>query len=110
MLSSAGRVGHIVRHSLFIKQLQPGFTADSAQMAPVNLDCGDYKFISWGNFGLRWVGDDLHATWQAQYCKAVGCGGFGQADCFVSPPSSDYAVNVWVTGPLGVDPWTGKPL
>ena len=92
------------------KQLQPGFSADSAQMTWVNLDCGDYQFVNLGgNFGLQWVGDDLHATWQAQYCKPVGCGGAFQTDCFVSPPSSNYAVNVWATGPRGVDPWTGKP-
>jgi hypothetical protein len=88
------------------KQLQPGFTPDSAQMGSVDLDCGEYQFINLGgSFGLKWVGDDLHVIWQAQYCKPVGCGGFSQADCFQSPPSSNYAVNVWVTGPRGVSPW-----
>jgi len=92
------------------KQLQPGFSADSAQMTWVNLDCGDYQFVNLGgNFDLQWVGDDLHATWQAQYCKPINCGGAFQTDCFVSPPSSNYAVNVWATGPRGVDPWTGNP-
>jgi hypothetical protein len=92
------------------KHLQPGFAPDSAQMTWVNLDCGDYQFVNLGgNFDLKWVGDDLHAQWQAQYCKPVNCGGTFQSDCFAGPPESNYAVDVWVTGPRGVDPWTGKP-
>jgi len=93
-----------------LSRMQPGFSPDSAQMSWVNLQCGDYQFVNLGgDFGLKWVGDDLHASWQAQYCKPVNCGGAFQADCFVGPPSSSYAVDVWVTGPRGVDPWTGKP-
>ena len=97
------------------KQLQPGFALDSAQMIWVNLDCGspdNYQFVNLGgNFDLRWVGDDLHATWQAHYCQALKSGGGWpfQTDSFGGPPESNYAVNVWVTGPRGVDPWTGKP-
>lgn len=90
------------------KNLQPGFVATQAAMASVDASCKGTLHRE-GNFNLNWVGDDLHATWQGQTCQWSGCGGFGQPDCFGQGPGSNYAVNVWVTGPRGVDPWTGKP-
>ncbi|MGC1453385.1 MAG: hypothetical protein WA830_25410 [Candidatus Sulfotelmatobacter sp.] len=90
------------------KNLQPGFIATQAAMASVDASCQGTLHRE-GNFGLSWVEDDLHATWQGQTCQWSGCGGFGQPDCFGQGPGSNYAVNVWVTGPRGVDPWTGKP-
>jgi hypothetical protein len=90
------------------KNLQPGFVATQAAMVSVDASCQGTLHRE-GNFGLNWVGDDLHATWQGQTCQWSGCGGFAQPDCFGQGPGSNYAVNVWVTGPRGVDPWTGKP-
>ena len=90
------------------KNLQPGFVATQAAMVTVDESCQGTLHRE-GNFGLSWVEDDLHATWQGQTCQWSGCGGFGQPDCFGQGPGSNYAVNVWVTGPRGVDPWTGKP-
>ena len=90
------------------KNLQPGFVATQAAMVSVDASCQGNLHRE-GNFGLNWVGDDLHATWQGQTCQWSGCGGFAQPDCFGQGPGSNYAVNVWVTGPRGIDPWTGKP-
>jgi hypothetical protein len=91
------------------KGLQPGFVPSDASMAFSDIVCESGAVHREGQFALRWVGDDLHAQWQGQTCVPSGCGGFGQPDCFVSPPGSNYALNIWVTGPRGVDPWTGKP-
>ncbi|HSR06458.1 MAG TPA: hypothetical protein VLM42_04860, partial [Bryobacteraceae bacterium] len=91
------------------RELQPGFVATDASMAYANLQCPSGTLHTEGSFGVRWVGDDLHAQWQGQTCTTNGCGGFGQPDCFISPPGSNYALKIWVEGPLGVDPWTGKP-
>ncbi len=89
------------------KKLRPGFEAMQAAMATTDISCQG-QIHNEGNSGLEWVGDDLHVHWQGQTCLTSGCGGFGQPDCFVFSGSM-YAVNVWVTGPRGVDPWTGKP-
>jgi hypothetical protein len=89
-------------------KLQPGFVVDNWGMAYRDLQCGSDTLHREGNWGIKLVGSDLHAQWQGQTCVNQGCGGFGQPDCFADSGSS-YFINIIVTGPRGVDPWSGKP-
>lgn len=91
------------------KNLQPGFVVENAALAHKDLACPSGTLHTQGTFSASFVGDELHVSWQGQTCTYTGCGGFGQADCFANGPGSNYAVNVTITGPRGVDPWTGKP-
>jgi hypothetical protein len=92
-----------------LKNLQPGFVVDNAALAHKDLACPSGTLHTQGTFSTSFVGDELHVLWQGQTCTYAGCGGFGQGDCFGSNPGSNYAINVTITGPRGVDPWTGKP-
>jgi hypothetical protein len=92
-----------------LKNLQPGFVVDSGALCYRKLECASGALHTEGTLGLSFVGTDLHVVWQGQMCTYSGCGGFGQPDCFTDNTGSNYAVNVTVTGPRGVDPWTGKP-
>jgi hypothetical protein len=89
-------------------KLQPGFVVDNWGMAYRDLQCGSDTLHREGNWGIKLVGSDLHVQWQGQTCVNQGCGGFGQPDCF-SDNGSSYFINIIVTGPRGVDPWSGKP-
>jgi hypothetical protein len=93
-----------------LKTLQPGFVVQSYGMAHRNLQCEamGYQLHTEGAFGMKLVGTELHAQWQGQTCIADGCGGAFQPDCFAYS-GSDYLIDVMVSGPRGVDPWTGKP-
>ncbi len=91
------------------KELQRGFVAYQAAMGHLDLGCPSGDVHRDGNFDLKWQSGQLWVSWQGQTCTTQGCGGFGQPDCFISPPGSNYAVNIWVQGPRGVDPWSGKP-
>jgi hypothetical protein len=91
-----------------LKNLQPGFVVQSFGMAYRVLQCGNYELHTEGAFGIKMVGSELHAQWQGQTCVA-SCGGAGfQTDCFAIS-GSNYFVDIEVSGPRGVDPWTGKP-
>lgn len=92
-----------------LKNLQPGFVVQSAALCYRKLECPSGALHTEGTLGLSFVGTDMHVVWQGQTCTYSGCGGFGQPDCFADNTGSNYAVNVTVTGPRGVDPWTGKP-
>jgi len=91
--------------------LQPGFTPDSAWMewSDIGCDPGNLVTATTGKFAIEWTNDNrLHVFWTGEICK-VHQGGFGvQSDDFQEQPGSMYGVNVWVTGPRGVDPWTGN--
>jgi hypothetical protein len=90
-------------------KLQPGFVVDNWGMAYRDLQCESSETIQReGNWGIKLVGSDLHVQWQGQTCVNQGCGKFGQPDCFAGSASS-YLINIIVTGPRGVDPWSGKP-
>jgi len=91
-----------------LKNLQPGFVVESAALCHRKLECASGALHTEGTFGLSFVGTDMHVVWQGQTCTYSGCGGFGQPECFIDA-GSNYAVNVTITGPRGVDPWTGKP-
>jgi hypothetical protein len=92
-----------------LKNLQPGFIVENAALAHRDLACPSGTLHTQGTFSTSFVGDELHIVWQGQTCTYTGCGGFGQSDCFSDNPGSNYAINVTITGPRGVDPWTGKP-
>lgn len=92
-----------------LEKLQPGFVLESYGLGHRDLDCSGFAGIQKeGSFGLKLVGNDLHAQWQGQTCINNACGGFGQPDCF-DYSGSNYFMNINVSGPRGVDPWTGKP-
>jgi len=91
------------------KNLQPGFVVESAALCYRKLECASGALHTEGTFTLSFVGTDMHVVWEGQTCTYSGCGGFGQPDCFADNTGSNYAVNVTITGPRGVDPWTGKP-
>ena len=91
--------------------LAPGFEPTSAYIS--SPDPGAYcSSISGGEltvtatsgtFGGNWNGSQLWITWQGWNCKMSG-------DTFFEPPVTDYAVDVFVEGPRGLDPWSGQPI
>jgi hypothetical protein len=86
-------------------KLQPGFVVQNFGMGYRDQQCGSDGMARQGNWGISMQGPDLRVQWQGQTCVQQ-CG--GQTDCFVGG-TSNYFLNVIVTGPRGVDPWTGKP-
>jgi hypothetical protein len=92
-----------------LKNLKPGFVVLSYGMAHRDLQCAKmgYQLHAEGSFGMKMEGNELHAQWQGQTCVAEGCGAAFQPDCF-AVSGSDYLIDLTVSGPRGVDPWTGK--
>jgi hypothetical protein len=99
--------------------LHSTFALDSASMEWANVSCGDPSHSQFtasnNNWSIDWYGPSgVQVGWQGQVCKNTpgSCGGgpFVTNDCFANAPESNYGVNVWVNGPRGLDPWTGKPL
>ncbi|HEY4052356.1 MAG TPA: hypothetical protein VGL74_01345 [Terriglobales bacterium] len=100
-------------------RLHSTFVLDSAVMEWRDISCAPYGYqlgASKDNWSIDWYGaSGVQVTWQGQQCQnpAGSCGNGGpfvQSDCFQSTPESNYGVDVWVNGPRGLDPWTGKPL
>jgi hypothetical protein len=99
--------------------LHSTFVTENALMEWKDISCSDPNLSvfqsSKNDWSIDWYGSSgLQVGWQGQQCTAPpnSCGGgFFQTDCFVGPTpgQTNYGVNVWVTGPRGVDPWTGKP-
>jgi hypothetical protein len=98
--------------------LHPTFVLDSAWMEWRDIACSDSNpklAVSPTNWGIDWYGPSgIKVTWQGQQCNPVpgqscGTGWPVKTDCFSGQPESNYGINVWVTGPRGLDPWTGKP-
>lgn len=84
--------------------LVPGFYPDSAQAGEIDLGC-DSPLQRVGTFDLKWDAQNaLHVVWQGQECDW-----HGDPDTFVDR-EANYVMSVWVTGPRGIDPWTGKPV
>ncbi|HEX5424020.1 MAG TPA: hypothetical protein VFW94_10755 [Candidatus Acidoferrales bacterium] len=90
-------------------RLQPGFVPTNASLEWQNVDCSSYSgaIVTNGNFNLEWQGAQLWVDWQGQNCQNMNCGGAFQTDCFWSDFNTSYAIDVWVEGPKGIDPWTG---
>ena len=96
--------------------LHSTFALSNAQMEWSDVACNDPNYnqfkASKDNWNLDWYQTaGIQVSWQGQMCRNTpgSCGGAFQGDCFEGAPESNYGINVWVTGPRGVDPWTGKP-
>jgi len=96
--------------------LHSTFVLSDAQMEWKDVACTDPNYnqfkASKDNWNIAWYQTaGIQVSWQAQMCRNTpgSCGGAFQGDCFENPPESNYGIDVWVTGPRGVDPWTGKP-
>lgn len=98
--------------------LTPGFEVTSASLSWP--DPGGYckaqggKLVATsGTFGGQWNGSQLWITWQGWNCNvwppSQSCSPFC-TDVFGNDVVTDYAVDVIVEGPRGVDPWTGQPI
>jgi hypothetical protein len=97
--------------------LHSTFVLESAVMEWRDVSCTDPNYnqvvTSKNNWSIDWSGPSgLQVGWQGQICNPTwrSCGGAFQPDCFLGLPESNYGIDVWVTGPRGLDPWTGKPL
>ena len=97
--------------------LHSSFALDSASLAGVNLSCTDSNYnqfvASQNAWSIDWyMNTGIQVSWQGQECNNSpgSCGGFMQGDCFAPGAESNYGVDVWVRGPRGIDPWTGKPV
>src|SRR5262249_54540880 len=94
------------------RDLVPGFDTDSAAAAEIDIDCDNQQGMQRaGKLGLNW--DDkgyLHVQWQGQACTEQMPGVMGTKGDSFYISGANYVLNVWVTGPRGVDPWSGKSL
>lgn len=95
--------------------LVPSFTTDAFQMItwqpdPNSLCGGEADTISAGgstieNWDANWDGNNIRvSSWATTYCTDLEV----FAETYVK--QSQYALQVWVTGPRGLDPWAGKPV
>jgi hypothetical protein len=98
--------------------LHSTFALDSTSMEWRDVSCSDPNYnqfaTSKNNWSIDWYGNSgVQVSWQGQVCnntwRSCGNGWPVKSDCFEGMPESNYGVNVWVTGPRGIDPWTGKP-
>jgi hypothetical protein len=96
--------------------LHSTFALSNALMEWKDVSCTDPNYnqfkASNDNWNIDWYqAAGIQVRWQGQMCKNTpgSCGGAFQGDCFEIPPESNYGIDVWVTGPRGLDPWTGKP-
>jgi hypothetical protein len=58
-----------------LRNLQPGFVVETYGMGYRDLQCGDDQLHTEGAFGMKMVGNELHAQWQGQTWVVDGCGG-----------------------------------
>ena len=96
--------------------LHSTFALSSAAMEWKDVACTDPNYNQFAtsndNWNIDWYQSaGVQVSWPGQMCKNTpgSCGGAFQGDCFENPPESNYGIDVWVTGPRGLDPWTGKP-
>ncbi|HUJ32190.1 MAG TPA: hypothetical protein VLY23_12975 [Candidatus Acidoferrum sp.] len=96
-----------------LSQLAPGWSPDSFNASvwtPTPMDlCGAWDDHSHtagnaGNWDFEWAGNGIRVTLQGAWCNDQEV--FQQN--YVA--TSQYALQVWVNGPLCVDPWTNQPL
>lgn len=96
--------------------LAPGFDVSYAQISwpdPVAFCSSSTTSLvaSSGNFGGRWNGAQLWINWQGWNCNwnKQNCNIWGCTDTF-EQPITDYAIDIFVEGPRGLDPWSGRPI
>jgi hypothetical protein len=96
-------------------KLSPGFVTDAFQLMnwqtdPSSLCGGEADTLSaggqtLGNWNAQWDGNNIRvASWATTDCDDLEV----FVETFVK--QSQYALQVWVTGPRGIDPWTGNAL
>lgn len=98
-------------------RLHSTFSLSNAQMEWKDVACSDANFsqfvASKDNWNIDWYqSTGVQVTWQGQICTDPNCvknASTFQNACFVGWAESNYGIDVWVTGPRGLDPWTGKP-
>ncbi|MHB8753399.1 MAG: hypothetical protein ACYC92_00335 [Candidatus Acidiferrales bacterium] len=95
-------------------KLAPEFTTDSFQMAywqpAASSMCGGNADTlnasideADGSWDPEWDGNNIRVAWQAQDCDEM------ELLTATRVRESQYALQVWVTGPRCLDPWTGQP-
>ena len=91
-----------------IKGLAPGFYVDSFQMTNWNVSycttgwpIADTQTHNYGNWNASLGGDTITVQFMSEYCEGNNGGHNGT--------NASYALNIWVTGPAGIDPITGQP-
>lgn len=97
--------------------LHTTFLLSNALMEWKDVTCADPNqeklAASNNNWNIDWYQSaGIQVSWQGQQCQNVSksCGSdIFHGDCFEDRPESNYGIDVWVTGPRGLDPWTGKP-
>lgn len=96
--------------------LAPGFDVSYAQISwpDPGAFCSSSTtslVASSGNFGGRWNGAQLWINWQGWNCNwnKQNCNIWGCTDTF-EQPITDYAIDIFVEGPRGLDPWSGRPI
>ena len=98
--------------------LHATFALSNALMDWKDVSCTDPNYnqftTSNNNWNIDWYqASGIQVSWQGQMCNSTpgscASGAGFQNDCFAAQPESNYGIDVWVTGPRGVDPWTGKP-
>ncbi len=72
-----------------------GFTGDAD---------GSIPYFTPEDWTVEWQGNTVHTHWPSEWCEDLEVFRNNHVSY------SQYALQVWVTGPRGVDPWTGKPL
>lgn len=93
-------------------QLAPGWTTDSFQVSTYPQNC-PYVITYKQDFGIwNWDWDPKNPSDIRVWPSVTTCSGF--IPPFPLPnyqnwSGSYYALRVWVIGPRGLDPWTGKP-
>jgi hypothetical protein len=99
-------------------QLHSTFALSSTSMEWRDISCTEPDYsqftTSKNNWNIDWYqAAGIQVNWQAQTCESAfhRCGGGApfHGDCFEQFPESNYGIDVWVTGPRGLDPWTGGP-
>ena len=98
--------------------MTPGFVIDYAMMQSVwsgktsvsdgsrKSESGDSVILTQGHYGwyLKTSGQ-IAVDWGVDHCAWRWLGAFNVDDEY----NSGYSLQVNVKGPIGVDPWTGKP-
>jgi len=90
-------------------RLLAGWTTDSLQLTTYDQNCPlvvTYR-QNFGTWYANWDGDNIRV-----WLSDTTCSGFNPAfplQNYQNWTGSYYSLKVWISGPRGTDPWTGKP-
>jgi hypothetical protein len=93
----------IGRDNYDFRQLNPGWVVDSVQLQTYSVSCPevDTSIQSFGRWKAEWIPLGVRVAFQASVCSS------SVAPSFTSRMSlSQYAIRVWVVGPVGTQPLT----